>query len=262
MFQAVTAGTVVCDEHRCIDMTNFASSSQNNNSNNINNINSNPTSSNGGNNNNNNSCAGNIGSNSSSSSNSSTGGDVTSLGGVVAGTILEVQGCFIKSEVTSIKSELGSSTTMRRLLECEHCHKFFTSRFNLQRHQLIHTGAKPYECPLCQQRFNQSGHVKTHLRTRHPNHDQILQEPITLQEQQQQQQQQHRTSNDEQHISLAHQQQHQNEHSSSSSSQKEQSIGDDGSVSQQHSNEHVVTHTIQHSDHVTATHTIQRSEHL
>ncbi|XP_045128967.1 protein bric-a-brac 1-like isoform X5 [Portunus trituberculatus] len=58
--------------------------------------------------------------------------------------------------------------TIRRLLECEHCHKHFTSRFNLQRHQLIHTGAKPYECPLCHQRFNQSGHVKTHLRTRHP----------------------------------------------------------------------------------------------
>nr|XP_027216243.1 zinc finger protein CKR1-like [Penaeus vannamei] len=57
---------------------------------------------------------------------------------------------------------------IRRLLECEHCHKHFTSRFNLQRHQLIHTGAKPYECPLCHQRFNQSGHVKTHLRTRHP----------------------------------------------------------------------------------------------
>ncbi|XP_069194822.1 protein bric-a-brac 1 isoform X6 [Procambarus clarkii] len=61
-----------------------------------------------------------------------------------------------------------SSGGIRRLLECEHCHKHFTSRFNLQRHQLIHTGAKPYECPLCHQRFNQSGHVKTHLRTRHP----------------------------------------------------------------------------------------------
>ncbi|XP_064103814.1 protein bric-a-brac 1-like isoform X4 [Macrobrachium nipponense] len=60
------------------------------------------------------------------------------------------------------------SGSIRRLLECEHCHKHFTSRFNLQRHQLIHTGAKPYECPLCHQRFNQSGHVKTHLRTRHP----------------------------------------------------------------------------------------------
>ena len=74
-----------------------------------------------------------------------------------------------------VKFESGDSkdgmTGSRRLLECEHCHKQFTSRFNLQRHQLIHTGAKPYECPLCHQRFNQSGHVKTHLRTRHPNHE-------------------------------------------------------------------------------------------
>ncbi|CAL4108707.1 unnamed protein product, partial [Meganyctiphanes norvegica] len=64
-----------------------------------------------------------------------------------------------------------------RLLECEHCHKHFTSRFNLQRHQLIHTGAKPYECPLCHQRFNQSGHVKTHLRTRHPTPEQFISQP-------------------------------------------------------------------------------------
>ncbi|MCL4163579.1 UNVERIFIED_CONTAM: hypothetical protein GTU68_050377 [Idotea baltica] len=69
------------------------------------------------------------------------------------------------------KAEGITPTGSRRLLECEHCHKQFTSRFNLQRHQLIHTGAKPYECPLCHQRFNQSGHVKTHLRTRHPNHE-------------------------------------------------------------------------------------------
>ncbi|KAB7496584.1 Fukutin-related protein [Armadillidium vulgare] len=74
---------------------------------------------------------------------------------------------------SSCKSEgvVAAPTGSRRLLECEHCHKQFTSRFNLQRHQLIHTGAKPYECPLCHQRFNQSGHVKTHLRTRHPNHE-------------------------------------------------------------------------------------------
>ncbi|KAG7164163.1 Zinc finger protein 740-like [Homarus americanus] len=56
-----------------------------------------------------------------------------------------------------------SSGGIRRLLECEHCHKHFTSRFNLQRHQLIHTGAKPYECPLCHQRFNQSGHGPDHI---------------------------------------------------------------------------------------------------
>ena len=75
---------------------------------------------------------------------------------------------FLKTAISDEPLTPGAS---RRLLECEHCHKQFTSRFNLQRHQLIHTGAKPYECPLCQQRFNQSGHVKTHLRTRHPTHE-------------------------------------------------------------------------------------------
>ena len=84
------------------------------------------------------------------------------------------EGSTTTNNTTSNAKSSGESVTpsgSRRLLECEHCHKQFTSRFNLQRHQLIHTGAKPYECPLCHQRFNQSGHVKTHLRTRHPNHE-------------------------------------------------------------------------------------------
>lgn len=244
MLQA--AGGEICDEQRCIDMTNFAPPTQNN-------TNHNSASSNGGPGAagipNKSTCPTTGGSNSSSSSSSS--GDGAAL---TAGTILEVQGCFIKSEIGSIKSELGAMAggTMRRLLECEHCHKFFTSRFNLQRHQLIHTGAKPYECPLCQQRFNQSGHVKTHLRTRHPNHDQILQEPLQLQQQDQQQQPDlQRNSND--HATMA---QHQNEHSSSSSTQKEPP--DDANDHIIHNNEHMNSHSsVQHTDHV-----IQRSEHL
>ena len=154
------------------------------------------------------------------------------------GTILEVQGCFIKSEVGSI-----TSGTMRRLLECEHCHKFFTSRFNLQRHQLIHTGAKPYECPLCQQRFNQSGHVKTHLRTRHPNHDQILQDSGQLGQEQR----------GDEHINSSALMQHEKDKKDLEDEQQQQHI------TVQH-NDHVTTHTIQHSEHVAQ---IQRTtEHL
>ena len=107
-----------------------------------------------------------------------SGSSATEVAVAAAGTIVaadnsttpEVTMCsFLKTTISA--DEPLNAGGSRRLLECEHCHKQFTSRFNLQRHQLIHTGAKPYECPLCQQRFNQSGHVKTHLRTRHPTHE-------------------------------------------------------------------------------------------
>ena len=71
------------------------------------------------------------------------------------------------------------SHTREKPFECELCEKRFNQLGNLQRHKTKihswekpndmknHTGEKPYECELCEKRFNQLGNLQTHKRRNH-----------------------------------------------------------------------------------------------
>ena len=50
---------------------------------------------------------------------------------------------------------------------CTVCLKLFASAYILKRHQLVHTGERPYQCDLCSQTFNQSSALKTHKKGVH-----------------------------------------------------------------------------------------------
>ncbi|XP_071353963.1 zinc finger protein 770 [Trachinotus anak] len=49
--------------------------------------------------------------------------------------------------------------------KCLQCLKCFPSASKLQRHEMVHTGLKPFQCSTCGKAFRQASHLKTHERT-------------------------------------------------------------------------------------------------
>jgi len=60
----------------------------------------------------------------------------------------------------------GNAVDNRRH-ECPYCGKKFPTPSKLQRHQLIHTGEKPFSCEICCKGFTQLTHLKNHMRFSH-----------------------------------------------------------------------------------------------
>ncbi len=49
------------------------------------------------------------------------------------------------------------------IYECDMCEKRFVARERLVKHQLIHTGDKPFQCELCEKAFSTKSSVKEHV---------------------------------------------------------------------------------------------------
>ena len=59
----------------------------------------------------------------------------------------------------------GQKRVLPRTFVCRTCNKAFTRSHHLRRHELIHSGQKPFKCTICGRAFNRSDHLNLHLAT-------------------------------------------------------------------------------------------------
>ncbi|KFO36293.1 Myc-associated zinc finger protein [Fukomys damarensis] len=62
---------------------------------------------------------------------------------------------------------------IRKNHACEMCGKAFRDVYHLNRHKLSHSDEKPYQCPVCQQRFKRKDRMSYHVRS----HDGAVHKP-------------------------------------------------------------------------------------
>ncbi|XP_044231775.1 zinc finger protein 91 [Thunnus albacares] len=69
-----------------------------------------------------------------------------------------------KVTVKKTQSAKSKQNTDNVKHKCFQCFKCFPSASKLQRHEMVHTGLKPFQCHMCGKAFRQASHLKTHER--------------------------------------------------------------------------------------------------
>ncbi|KAK9703955.1 transcriptional regulator of sulfur amino acid metabolism [Basidiobolus ranarum] len=59
-----------------------------------------------------------------------------------------------------------SEKSKERVFSCDHCQRVFARKYDLERHQRLHTGYKPYKCVRCHKGFTRVDARQRHYRSR------------------------------------------------------------------------------------------------
>ncbi|KAL4235060.1 hypothetical protein ACF0H5_006698 [Mactra antiquata] len=75
--------------------------------------------------------------------------------------------CKVCGRTFTVKSTLDSHMKthggFEKTIKCHICASMFSTKGSLKVHMRLHTGAKPFKCPHCPQRYRTSGHRKSHI---------------------------------------------------------------------------------------------------
>uniref|UniRef100_A0A8C3MLB8 Uncharacterized protein n=1 Tax=Geospiza parvula TaxID=87175 RepID=A0A8C3MLB8_GEOPR len=59
----------------------------------------------------------------------------------------------------------AAAAAARKSHACDTCGKAFRDVYHLKRHRLSHTDERPFQCPVCQQRFKRKDRMASHVRS-------------------------------------------------------------------------------------------------
>lgn len=70
-----------------------------------------------------------------------------------------------RHESPESRCSVSSTVQGKKKYSCHYCSRSFARKYDVARHQRIHTGSKPYVCPCCSKGFSRSDARVRHFRT-------------------------------------------------------------------------------------------------